>query len=329
MICFFFCLLLLIVERHYGYAFYRESNDSNLSSFQFERIRGFSPGSPGVLAVSDNYSCMLKKQSQSPLVYRHSDRFVAMDLLEINLPINVALYRPGSLDNSLSDIFYADLKLKKLQDEYGKLQGRARELLAELGLSTRNLSFDDGGTRHPDQVLEQPSLSATAFDALGGTSDWDQASKPPPLSASAFNPGGTQQWDQPPKQPSISAAQNELIRKRASITKAPGLTSLSDLDSTKLLATSMPETGLVRGSSNETEPDSRRMGSKRDWDVEVKAGPKTRGHTISFSHEQTLFDKLIDKLFKIPSYILSNKLEALFFLVVLIFLLKLVSLGRT
>jgi hypothetical protein len=316
MICLFFCLLLLIVERHYGYAFYRESNDSNLSSFQFERIRGFSPGSPGVLAVSDNYSCMLKKQSQSPLVYRHSDRFVAMDLLEINLPINVALYRPGSLDNSLSDIFYADLKLKKLQDEYGKLQGRARELLAELGLSTRDLSFDDGGTRHPDQVLEQPSLSATAFDALGGTSDWDQASKPPPISATAFNPAGTQRPDQALRPTSILAARNELMQELASITKAPGLTPLVRVSSNKGLLRSTLRPGAINESSKGTEPDS-------DTKAEARRMTNHNG-TIVFSE-----DSLIGKLFKIPSYILSHKLEALFLLVVLIVLLKLVSLGRT
>ncbi|OEU59888.1 MAG: hypothetical protein BAW33_02005 [Desulfobacterales bacterium C00003104] len=316
MICLFFCLLLLIVERHYGYAFYRESNDSNLSSFQFERIRGFSPGSPGVLAVSDNYSCMPKKQSQKPLVYRNSDRFVAMDLLEINLPINVALYRPGSLDNSLSDIFYADLKLKKLQDEYGKLQGRARELLAELGLSTRDLSFDAGGTRHPDQVLEQPSLSATAFDALGGTSDWDQALKPPPISASAFKPAGTQRPDQALRPTSISAARNELMRDHVSITKAPRLTPLVRVSSSKGLLRSALPPGAIKESSKGTEPDS-------DTKAEARRMTNHNG-TIVFSE-----DSLIGKLFKIPSYILSHKLEALFLLVVLIVLLKLVSLGRT
>lgn len=292
-ICFFFCLLLLIVERHYGYAFYRESNDSNLSSFQFERVRGFYPGRPGVLAVSDNYSCMLEKHSQRPLVYRNSDRFVAMDLLEINLPINVALYRPGSLDNSLSDIFYADLKLKKLQDEYGKLQGRARELLAELGLSTRDLSFDAGGTRHPDQVLEQPSLSATAF-----------------------KPAGTQRPDQALKPTSISAARNELMREHASITKAPGLTPLVRVSSSKGLLRSALRPGAIKGSSKWTEPDS---------DTKAEARRMTNQNGIRVFDEASF----IGKLFKMVSYILSHKLEAFFLLVALIVLLKLVSLGRT
>jgi hypothetical protein len=291
-ICFFFCLLLLIVERHYGYAFYRESNDSNLSSFQFERIRGFYPGRPGVLAVSDNYSCMLEKHSQRPLVYRNSDRFVAMDLLEINLPINVALYRPGSLDNSLSDIFYADLKLKKLQDEYGKLQGRARELLAELGLSTRDLSFDAGGTRHPDQVLEQPSLSATAF-----------------------KPAGTQRPDQALRPTSISAARNELMRDHASITKAPRLTPLVRVSSSKGLLRSALPLGAIKESLKWTEPDS---------DTKAEARRMTNQNGSKVFNE----DSLTGKLFKMVCYILSHKLEALFLLVVLIVLLKLVSLGR-
>lgn len=315
MICLFFCLLLLIVERHYGYAFYHESNDSNLSSFQFERVRGFSPGRPGVLAVSDNYSCMPKKQSQKPLVYRNSDRFVAMDLLEINLPINVALYRPGSLDNSLSDIFYADLKLKKLQDEYGKLQGMARELLAELGLSTRDLSFDAGGTRHPDQVLEQPSISATAFNP-DVTSDWDQALKPPPISSTAFKLGGTQRPDQALRPTSISAARNELMRDHASITKAPGLTPLLRVSSSKGLLRSALRPGAIKEASKGTEPDS---------DTKAEARRMTNQDNIRVFDE----DSLMGKLFKMVSYILSHKLEAFFLLVALIVLLKLVSLGRT
>lgn len=318
MICFFFCLLLLIVERHYGYAFYHESNDSNLSSFQFERIRGFSPGSPGVLAVSDNYSCMPKKQSQKPLVYRNYDRFVAMDLLEINLPINVALYRPGSLDNSLSDIFYADLKLKKLQDEYGKLQGRARELLAELGLSTRDLSFDAGGTRHPDQVLEQSSLSATAFDALGGTSDWDQALKPPPISASAFKPAGTQRPDQALRPTSISAARNELMRDHVSITKAPRLTPLVRVSSSKGLLRSALPPGAIKEASKGTEPDS---------DTKAEARRMTNQDGIRVFNGDSFIGKLVTTIS--ISYILSHKLEVLLLLLLLIVLLKLVSLGRT
>jgi hypothetical protein len=238
-----------------------------------------------------------------------------MDLLEINLPINVALYRPGSLDNSLSDIFYADLKLKKLQDEYGKLQGRARELLAELGLSTRDLSFDADGTRHLDQVSEQPSISVTAFNP-DVTSDWNQASKPPPISASTFNPGGTRHPDQALKPTSISAARNELMREHASITKAPGLTPLVRVSSSKGLLRSALRLGAIKGSSKWTEPDS---------DTKAEARRMTNQNGIRVFDEASF----IGKLFKMVSYILSHKLEAFFLLVALIVLLKLVSLGRT
>lgn len=271
-----FCLLLLAAKRYDGYAFYLESDESHVSSFQLERISKFSPKRSGVLAVSDNYSYVLEKHGQRPVIHRSSDRFAAMDLIEINLPVSIAFYRPGSLDNNLSDIFYADLKLKKLQEEYKRLQERARKLLAELGVSPAGLVSDPGGTQHQDQPL---------------------------------------------KRPPIFAAKNKLMREHANITKAIGSTSSLHLDSRKaLVVASAGLASILKQSSKGIEPD---------FDTQIGNGHMTRGYSIRFSHEETYFDKLIGKLFETAAYILSHKLEALFLLLSLLILLKIVASART
>ena len=265
-----FCLLLLTDELYDGYAFYLESNESHVSSFQLERISKFFPKKSGVLAVSDNYSYMLKKHSQRPIIHRSSDRFAAMDILEINLPVSIAFYRPGSLDNNLSDIFYADLKLKKLQEEYKKLQERTRKLLAELGVSPAGLVSDPGGTQHHDQPL---------------------------------------------KQPTIFAAKNKLMREQADITKAAGSISSLHLDSRKALIAHAGPASILKLSSKRI---------KLDFDTRIESGYMTKGYSIRYSHEETGFDKLIGKLFETAAYVLSHKLEALFILISIVILSKIV-----
>jgi len=270
-----FCLLLLADKRYTVYAFYLESDESYISSFQLERISKFSPKRSGVLAVSDNYSYMLEKHGQRPVIHRSSDKFATMDFLEINLPVSIAFYRPGSLDNNLSDIFYADLKLKKLQEEYKRLQERTRKLLAELGV------FSAGLVSAPDE---------------------------------------TQYQNQPLKQPAIFAAKNKLIRKHANIAKAISLTSSLHLDSRKAMIASAGLANILKWSSRKIEPN---------FDTLIRSEYMTRGYSIGFSREETGFDKLISKLFKTAAYILSHKLEALFLLLSLLILLKIVASART
>ncbi len=148
--------------------------------------------------------------------------------------------------------------------------------------------------------MEQSSLSATAFDALGGTSDWDQALKPPPISASAFKPAGTQRPDQ------------------ASITKAPRLTPLVRVSSSKGLLRSALPPGAIKEASKGTEPDS---------DTKAEARRMTNQDGIRVFNGDSFIGKLVTTIS--ISYILSHKLEVLLLLLLLIVLLKLVSLGRT
>lgn len=266
---------LTIFGQYQAYASYRKPDESNIVSFQHERINESWSHETKAFAVSDNYCYPLEKYGHGPTVHFSSNKFVAMDLLEINLPVKVAVYRPASLDNNLSDVFYADLKLKKLREEYKALQERARRLLAGLEVS--------------------------------------------PVGLSSF--AGIPHGPRPSGQPSMFAEKKQLMREHSNLTKQSGSNSSLHTDLRKALETT------VRPLSSSLKRLSKTI--KKDSDNTGAAEHLTRQYSIRLFHEETFFDRLVGKLFKVATYILSHKLEALFLLFSFILLLKLVVSART
>jgi len=84
----------------------------------------------GLFTVQDNFNLFTKEDGNTPILLPHSDYFVAADIINANLPILGIFSQPmKSTGDPISNLIYADLKLKKLVEQYSKLQEKANNLL--------------------------------------------------------------------------------------------------------------------------------------------------------------------------------------------------------
>lgn len=84
----------------------------------------------GIFTVQDNLSLFTRQDGTSPIILPHSDFFIAADIINANLPISGIFSHPAKpAGNPIANLIYANLKLKKLVEEYTSLQEKARKLL--------------------------------------------------------------------------------------------------------------------------------------------------------------------------------------------------------
>ena len=71
-----------------------------------------------------------KMDDSSPMLLPHSDYFIPADIINANLPIFGIFSHPTKpAGDPIANLIYANLKLKKLVEEYTNLQEKARKLL--------------------------------------------------------------------------------------------------------------------------------------------------------------------------------------------------------
>lgn len=80
------------------------------------------------LAVYGNLSTDTNISDEN-MVYLRSDNFIEMDSIPFNLFLPVKFRYHISIETKLSDLIYADLKVKKLIEEYKKVQDRSESLI--------------------------------------------------------------------------------------------------------------------------------------------------------------------------------------------------------
>ena len=71
-------------------------------------------------------------EQRKRILYPYSSRFAHVDVIPCNPPLTIAIHGPMTLEERLSALLYANLKLKMLIEEYEALQQRARLLLSGL-----------------------------------------------------------------------------------------------------------------------------------------------------------------------------------------------------
>ena len=122
----FFPIYILGSVQCYGYFSVEPKGNEEV----YEKLRTSVQWEKGrkVFAVYDNFNHPFPQNSQEPLLFPASDKFIPSDLIDINIPVYNVLRHPINLDYSISDLLYANLKLKIMQDEYAELQKRAHEL---------------------------------------------------------------------------------------------------------------------------------------------------------------------------------------------------------
>lgn len=124
------------------------------------------PSSAGLFfTVQDNFCRFTEPTGTAPLLLPHSDLFVPADIVEVNLPIFGVFSHPaGPSADPVAGMLYANLKIKKLLEEYAALQERAKNLLAEepSAFSAEKSALSQSGFIHQD--LKKIYFSLTALD---------------------------------------------------------------------------------------------------------------------------------------------------------------------
>jgi len=85
----------------------------------------------GLFTVQDNFNLFTRQDGSPPILLPHSDYFVGADIINANIPIFGLFSHPVKpAGDPIANLIYADVKLKKLLDDYAKLQEKAQRLLS-------------------------------------------------------------------------------------------------------------------------------------------------------------------------------------------------------
>lgn len=127
------CLLLLFAVYAVNADAYFDLPPPDKKVFrQGERQFDSMPGAD-VFVIYPREDSSLPGEAGEPILHFRSERFVPADEIPINLPIHLALRRPIDAEHDYENMLYANLKLKRLLEEYHALQMRAKALLDGLG----------------------------------------------------------------------------------------------------------------------------------------------------------------------------------------------------
>ncbi|MDL1967360.1 MAG: hypothetical protein LWW97_02130 [Deltaproteobacteria bacterium] len=127
-----FCWIIIFFAVEAGYAYYRVVDETEYLFFHREKASATWGKGEKYFALYDNFSFFFAKHHNEPIICYDSDNFVPADKIAFNLPVNITIKRSITPENLLTNLIYANLKLKKQVEEYEALQKRANELLKKL-----------------------------------------------------------------------------------------------------------------------------------------------------------------------------------------------------
>jgi len=138
----FFCgiflfIFLLGIFLPLSHAYYQASETPKNTFFQKEKNYVPWGDKERSFALYDNFGHFSARQAPGSLLCPFADEFIPIDEIRWNHPLRISIRRPLSLENSLANMLYANLKLKKLVEEYVALQNRARLIMEAVGEGRR------------------------------------------------------------------------------------------------------------------------------------------------------------------------------------------------
>lgn len=125
----FLLTLFFLTMAQTANAYWLESKPEPFT-MQGEREKAPPSKNKGLFTVQDNFNLFTRKDGTSPILLPYSDYFVPADIIDINLPIYGIFSHPAQpAKDPLANLLYANLRMKKLLEEYTAIQTNARELL--------------------------------------------------------------------------------------------------------------------------------------------------------------------------------------------------------
>lgn len=122
--------LLFMLFAFHAHGAYISSIPQEQTAFINERQYVLSEEKHEALVFYDNLHRLPGRDRDQRWVYPYSRFFVPMDQISGNVSLHLVNRRPVTPEFSLARLIYADMKLKKLLDEYRRLQKRSIELLS-------------------------------------------------------------------------------------------------------------------------------------------------------------------------------------------------------
>ncbi|RJQ23920.1 hypothetical protein C4565_10590 [Candidatus Parcubacteria bacterium] len=137
--------LLLLTMAQTANAYWLESKPEPFT-MQGERENAPPSNQKGLFTVQDNFNIYTKDDGASPILLPYSDYFVPADIIDINLPIYGIFSHPAQpAKDPLANLLYANLRIKKLLEEYAAIQTRAREIIGYSLAEPTNLHVPSPG----------------------------------------------------------------------------------------------------------------------------------------------------------------------------------------
>ena len=136
------CWVFLILGAESLQAYDHVPTGTENQFFLQERYRGPShEGEKWAITFYDNLNGLSGRESQAVVVDQASDQFVSFHKISFNFPLHITVYRQKSIDVTITDLVYANLKLKKVFDEYVASQQRVLEVLEGLSVPFLDYQF--------------------------------------------------------------------------------------------------------------------------------------------------------------------------------------------
>jgi hypothetical protein len=287
--------ILLLTLPQTANAYWLESEPEPFSL----REREHAPPTKGEMffTIQDNFELFTDKIEPGPMLLPHSDYFVPADIIDINLPLFGIFSHPAkSAEDPIANLLYANLKIKKILDEYNEIQERAQKLLQDdsgnlsIGKMQVNANEENSGNLAKDDKEKKLSIYKELHQKLISLSTANLSDAPDPVAT----PDGA---------PEIQTAQAPVsvfsflhLQKQ---TEGP-------LKTAKLTSYNSTESGKIATSENPAQTTSKYSQQQAQETSQQNQHSKYSG--------ETSLPWLLDLPFKIFSYFLAHKIQALFIL---------------
>ena len=118
------CYIFVLLMTDVGHAFYVTGGISENLQFQSEhRLESWQQHVKKSFAMYDNLNSFSLKSNPEPIVYPSAGCFIPCDLITYNIPLHTGIHHPAiTVENSLANLVYANLKLKRLLEAHEALQ---------------------------------------------------------------------------------------------------------------------------------------------------------------------------------------------------------------
>ena len=276
------------------YAFYDTGRDSGNPMLSPSDLDSFDGKGGQFFVLYDNFKHPTGRYSQLPILFPNSDQFISMDYVDYSTPVYNVLQTRKTAKYSLSNLFYANLRLGLIKQEYEALQAKAHELLSEIKVPQKN--------------TDRPALGGRKGYGIPASEKTEEQSLHEQLRALKRESNAITQYTLP-KSRINNDGKNKAVRQLSS--------SAYRIDSSR-------SRRLNENTDPSTIASSSYQGGKNPGGVRV-----SQSHSRRSIRSSRVPDEPLPIIFALPvdiiQYLLSNKVEALIYGSILFFLVAIAT----